>query len=374
MRWLRNVWHLGRKEIASLARDTVLFLFLVYSFTFTVYSEATGIDIEVRDASIAIVDCDHSTLSRSISAALRPPWFRPPVLIDRADLDQAMDSGRFSFALEIPPGFEADLLRGLRPELRLDVDATAMSQAGIGDSYIQRIVLDEVLAFLKSRGIEADLPIGIVVRAWFNPNLDSIWQNSLMSVVEQITLLSILLVGAAVIREREHGTIEHLLVMPVRASEIAMAKVAANGLVVLVATAMSLMLVVRGVLTVPIAGSVPLFLSGVLLYLFAMNSLGILLATIANSMPQFGLLATPVFLVLIMLSGANSPIESMPPPLQLLMQGSPTVHFVDITNAVLFRGAGIGVVWPQFLALAAFGTITFAVALARFRGMLARQG
>ncbi|MCA3455710.1 MAG: ABC transporter permease, partial [Rhodobacter sp.] len=156
MRWLRNVWHLGRKEIASLARDTVLFLFLVYSFTFTVYSEATGIDIEVRDASIAIVDGDHSTLSRSISAALRPPWFRPPVLIDRADLDQAMDSGRFSFALEIPPGFEADLLRGLRPELRLDVDATAMSQAGIGDSYIQRIVLDEVLAFLKSRGIEAD--------------------------------------------------------------------------------------------------------------------------------------------------------------------------------------------------------------------------
>jgi ABC-2 type transport system permease protein len=191
-------------------------------------------------------------------------------------------------------------------------------------------------------------------------------------VLENITILSTLLVGAAVIREREHGTIEHLLVMPVRASEIAVAKIWANGLVILVAAGLSLRFVVQGVLGVPIEGSMALFLVGAAAYLFATTSLGILLATIVRSMPQFALMAIPVFLTLNMLSGATSPIESMPPVLQILIQVSPTVHFVKLSQAVLFRAAGLEIVWPQLLTLAGLGSLFLAAALARFRTMLAK--
>lgn len=372
-RWLGNVYRLGLKELTSLLGDTILLAFVAYSFSFMVYSEATGVETEVRNANIAIVDGDHSVLSRRLRDALLRPQFKQAVVLDRANVDGEMDRGRFTFVLDIPPRFEADVLRGRRPELQLNVDATAMSQAGVGANYIQEIIRDETTAFLQSRGIEAQLPIKAVIRAFFNPNLESTWFQSVMSLIENITLISILLVGAAVIREREHGTIEHLLVMPLHPSEIAFAKIWASGLAVLIATGLSLTFIVRIVLQVPIEGSIILFLFGTALYLFATTSLGILLATIANSMPQFGLLAMPVFLVLTMLSGTASPLETMPAVLQVVVQASPTVHFVKLTQAILYRGAGLDVVWPQLLLLTALGALFLTAALSRFRRMLTRQ-
>ncbi|QQP93529.1 ABC transporter permease (plasmid) [Skermanella sp. TT6] len=370
--WLSNVFRLGLKELASLAGDKVLFAFILYSFSFSVYSVATGVKTEIENASVAVVDGDHSALSSRLREAFLQPYFRPPALIDRAELDPAMDRGEWTFVLDIPPRFEADALRGLRPELQLNIDATAMTQAGVGAGYIEAIVQREAIDFLRARGDAAAVPIDAVTRAWFNPNLEGAWFHSVMAVMENITILSILLVGAAVIREREHGTIEHLLVMPVRASEIAVAKIWANGLVILVAAGLSLRFVVQGALGVPVEGSMALFLVGAAAYLFATTSLGILLATLVRSMPQFALMAIPVFLILNMLSGATSPIEGMPPVLETLIQASPTVHFVTLSQAVLFRAAGLEVVWPQLLILAGLGALFLAAALARFRTMLAQ--
>lgn len=372
-RWLANVWILGLKELRSLASDGILLAFFAYAFSFMIYSEATGVETEVRNANIAIVDGDWSVLSRRIRDAMLPPQFKPAVMLDRSSIDPEMDRGRFTFVLDIPPHFEVDVLRGRRPALQLNIDATAISQAGVGAGYIEQIALGEVASFLQVRGIEAQLPVAVVMRSFFNPNLESVWFQSIMSLVEQITMISILLVGAAVIREREHGTIEHLLVMPLRASEIAVAKIWANGLAVLVATAASLTLVIRMLLQVPIEGSIALFLLGTAVYLFATASLGILLATIANSMPQFGLLAMIVFLLLSLLSGGMSPLEAMPTALQVALQASPTVHFVKLTQSVLYRGAGLDVVWPQLLSLMGFGAAFLALALSHFRSMLARQ-
>lgn len=248
-----------------------------------------------------------------------------------------------------------------------------MTQAGVGAGYIEAIVQRETMDFLQERGDAETVPIRPVIRAFFNPNLVGSWFHSVMSVMENITILSILLVGAAVIREREHGTIEHLLVMPVRASEIAFAKIWANGLVILIAADLSLRFVVQGALGVPLEGSMPLFLAGAAAYLFATTSLGILLATIVRSMPQFALLAIPVFLILNMLSGATSPIEGMPAALQFILQASPTVHFVKLAQAVLFRGAGLEIVWPELAVLAGLGSLFLAAALARFRTMLAKS-
>jgi ABC-2 type transport system permease protein len=368
-----NVLRLGRKELMSLANDTVLVIFIVYSFSFSVYSVATGVKTEVSNASIAVVDGDRSNASAHLVDALQPPLFRWPAELDRSEVDRAMDAGRYTFVLDIPSGFEADLLRARMPEIQLNVDATAMTQAGVGAGYIEAIMLQEVAGFLEARGIGSSLPIVTVTRAHFNPNLEGEWFQSVMAVIENVTMLSILLAGAAVIREREHGTIEHLLVMPVRPSEIALAKVWANGAVILCTAGLSLHFVVRTALGVPIEGSIALFLAGAAMYLFATTSLGILLATIANSMPQFALLAMTAFLILDMLSGATSPVESMPEWLQVAVQASPTVHFVELSEAILYRAAGFEVVWLQFVILAALGAAFLAVALRRFRTMLARQ-
>ncbi|OYQ35994.1 ABC transporter permease [Niveispirillum lacus] len=370
--WLATVWFLGRKELSSLLADKVLLALILYSFTLSVYTVATGVKTDVSHARVALVDGDRSALTHRIGDALLPPYFRAPDRLDRSDVDAAMDRGDYTFIIDLPPRMEADLRSGHSPLVQLNIDATAMTQAGLGSAYIQQIIAQEVAETLDPRASTVT-PVALVSRTLFNPNLEGLWFQAVMAVIQFITILSILLVGAAVIREREHGTIEHLLVMPITASEIALAKIWANGLVILVASGLSLAFVVEGWLGVPIQGSLGLFLAGVALYLFATTSLGILLATVTRSMPQFALIAIPIFMVLNMLSGATSPLESMPDALRTLIQLSPTMHFVQLAQAILYRGAGLEIVWPQMLVLAGLGAGFLAVALPQFRAMLARS-
>jgi ABC-2 type transport system permease protein len=189
-------------------------------------------------------------------------------------------------------------------------------------------------------------------------------------VINSITTLSIILTGAALIREREHGTIEHLLVMPLTPFEIMSAKVWSMGLVVMVVATASIIFVVHGFLDVPIQGSLGLFILGSLLHLFATTSLGIYLGTLARSMPQLGLLMLIILLPLQMLSGGMTPRESMPVLVQNIMLAAPTTHFVSLAQAILYRGAGFGIVWKDFLALIGIGGVFFALALNRFRNTI----
>lgn len=371
---IANTLRLAVKELRSIRADPILVALILYTFTVAIYSVATGAKTEAENMAIAVVDEDRSALSRRLRDAFLPPLFKTPVEIGADEIDAAMDAGRFVFVLVIPPRFEADLLAGRNPELQVNVDATAMTQAGNGAVYAQNILTNEIIAFLQRREGSAALPVSVVVRAMFNPNLTSTWFTSVMQVINNVTILTVILTGAALIREREHGTVEHLLVMPVTPVEIMLAKILANGLVIVVAASLSLIFVVEGLLAVPIAGSIPLFLAGALLYQFSVAALGILIATFSTSMAQFGLLAIPVLIVLNLLSGSTTPMESMPEWLQYVMQLSPTTHFVAFSQAVLYRGAGIGIVMSQMLALAAIGVVYFAVSLGRFRKAIFNAG
>ncbi|HSH13241.1 MAG TPA: ABC transporter permease, partial [Desulfurivibrionaceae bacterium] len=253
------------------------------------------------------------------------------------------------------------------PAIQLNIDATRMSQAFTGGGYIQAIVGSEVQAFLQGYRSNPPPMADLALRARFNPQLNKSWFGGVMELINNITMLSIVLTGAALIREREHGTVEHLLVMPVTPFEIMAGKVWAMALVVLVATACSLLLVVKGALRVPIEGSLALFMAGTALHLFATTSLGIFLGTLTRSMPQFGLLLMLVLMPLEILSGSTTPRESMPPFVQFVMLAAPNTHYVLLAKAILFRGAGFAVIWPQFLALAMIGSSLFAFSLARFR-------
>jgi ABC-2 type transport system permease protein len=319
---------------------------------------------------VAIVDEDDSPLSRRIRDALLPPRFLPPVPLTVQKIDAGMDTGRYIFVLDIPPDFQTDVVRGRRPTLQLNVDATAMTQAGAGAGYIQSIIAQELTAFLGGPAAVATPPVGLVIRAQFNPNLEVSPFMGVVQLVNSITILAMFLAGAALIREREHGTIEHLLVMPLTPTEIMLAKIWANGIVIVVATTLSLRLVVQWGLGLVIAGSMALFVVGVVIYLFAVASLSIFLATLARSMPQFALLAFPLFIMMNLLSGGNTPLDSMPQFLQTVMQGSPSTHFVSVAQAILYRGAGFDIVWREFTATAAIGIVFFVGALLRFRTAL----
>lgn len=371
MRRLENIYRLGIKELFSLRHDAVLLALIVWAFTFSIYTAATGMSHDLHNASIAIVDEDHSQLSTRIREAFLPPYFREPKMISFKDIDPGMDSGLYTFVLVIPDKFEADVLAGRHPAIQVDIDATAMMQAGIGDSYISNILSQEITRFVDAGNSEDAYPVKIQTRYAFNPNITSSWFTSVMEIINNVTMLSIVLTGAALIREREHGTIEHLLVMPLTPFEIMMAKVWANGLVILVAAGLSLWLVVETLLRVPVAGSVPLFLAGTALYLFFATALGIFLATLARSMPQFGLIFMLVILPMELLSGGNTPIESQPEALQIIMQAVPSTHFVSFAQAILYRGAGIDIVWPQFALVAGIGGLFFAFAAVRFRKSIA---
>jgi len=367
-----NILHLGIKEFRSLLRDPMMLVFIAYALTFEVYSAATVMPETLQKAPIAIVDEDRSPLSRRIADSFMSPYFMPPELITRAEMDARMDAGLDTFALDIPPNFQRDVLAGRAPTIQLNVDATRMTQAFAGSGYIQAIVMTEVNGYAMGHQMTAMAsPVSLNLRARFNPELNRVWFGSLMEIINQVTLLSIVLAGAALIREREHGTVEHLLVMPVTPFEIMLSKVWAMGLVVLVGSAASLLVVVHWLLAVPIQGSILLFLAGSALVLFATTSLGIFLGTLARSMPQFGLLLMLVLLPLMVLSGAITPRESMPDWVQNIMLAAPNTHFVMLSQAILYRGAGLDVVWPQFLSLAAIGAVLFALALARFRKTLA---
>lgn len=373
MRRLANIYRLGVKELWSLWRDPTMLVLIVYTFTVAIYMAATAMPETLHKASIAIVDEDRSPLSARIASAFYAPNFVPPDILALDEVDPAMDAGRYTFVLDIPPGFQRDVLAGRSPALQLNVDATRMSQAFSGSGYIQQIVLGEVGEFVQRYRGGAAAPVDLVLRARFNPGLTQTWFGALMEIINQVTMLSIILTGAALIREREHGTIEHLLVMPVTPGEIMLAKVWAMGLVVLLATAFSIVTVVQGALQVPIEGSVALFLVCVTLHLFATTSMGIFMATVARSMPQFGLLMLLTLLPLQMLSGGTTPRESMPEFVQTVMLAAPTTHFVAAAQAILYRGAGVDVVWPQFLAIFAIGVVFFGIALTRFRKTISQM-
>lgn len=368
---LTNIFWLGLKEIRSVLSDIVLVMFVCYAFTLTVYQQANGTSNDVNNASLAFVDDDRSALSNELINAFYPPRFQFAAIIPPTEIEAAMDEGRYMFVVVIPPQFEQNLVAGRNPDVQINIDATAVQQAGIGAGYIKDIINQRLSSYLRRMDIDTAVPVNLVDRKMFNPNGTSSWFSSIVAIINQISLLTIVLTGAAVIREREHGTLEHLLVMPISAFEIAMAKVWANGLVILMASVLSLFLVVQMVLHVPFQGSVLLWFGGVLLYLFFATALGLFLGTVSRSMAQFALLIILVVVVLQLLSGGSTPVESQPSWLQAITYFLPSRHFVSFSQVIIYRGGGLDAVWRNFGMVGAIGLAFFSYSVVLFRKSIA---
>ncbi|ULJ62466.1 ABC transporter permease [Wielerella bovis] len=374
-RTFKNIWALMRKEFRSVFGDKVLSVLIVLVFTGMVIQAANGISTDVKNATVGVIDLDHSTLSHRIVDSLLEPQFKKPVYIQREQADELMGKGQLIFVLEFPPNFEKDIVAGRAPEAQLLVDATTMTQAGIGQVYISQIFQREILAFTgQTQMLNQIMPSQYALNVLYNPNGESPWFQGVAQVNNMISMLALVLVGAAVIRERERGTIEHLLVMPVTASEIVLAKILANGLVVCVAATLSMQFVVGGVIGLPIMGNIGLYFFGTAVFMFSVASLAVMLATLAPTMPQYSLLMMPIYIVALLFSGSSSPRHNMPQAAQWVSEYWPTTQFATFAQNVIFRGAGLEIVYPQLLAMAIVGGVFLGFALFRFRKMLEKQG
>lgn len=354
---LSIIFWLGVKELQILAKNRMMIIFMIWAFGFSITMQAGGGGETVNNAAIAIADEDHSQLSKRLSGLFYAPYFQKVDSIGSDEIQTAMDKGKYTFVIEIPPRFEAHLRAGRDTEIQVNADATAVQQASIGGSYIQNIISDEIARFQGAAAVDRGLSDHLVVRRAFNPTGTQAWFRAISGLNDELSMVIIILTGAALLREREHGTIEHLLVMPVTAADIALSKLWSNGLVVIIASTMSLYFIVEGYLSVPVAGSSALLVLGTAIYIFAAASIGIFLGTIAKTMAQFALLMIMTVLSIMMLSGGMTPVESEPLVMQYVTWFLPSRHYISFSQAIIYRGADFSIVWKEFATVFAMGVV-----------------
>lgn len=373
IRTFLNIYNLMIKELKIVLYDKGMLIFIVYVFSVAIYIGGTQTSTELKNGSIAFVDSDKSQLSQRLIDAFYKPRFNTPDIISYYDIDKKMDSGYYTFIVLIPSEFEKDVLSNNVPEIQVNIDATRMTQAGIGASYVRNIINQEIETFLKKSSENSFNP-KLVTRYKYNQNLTGDWFGSINEIINNIVMISILLSAASLVREREHGTIEHLMVMPLSSFEIMISKILAVCIIVLIGVCFSIFFIVEMLLQIPISGSIVLYLFSTFLVLFATTSMGVFIGTVVKNMPQLGMVFILTILPLMMLSGTMSPYESMPLVLQYLMNLMPTSHFVELSQAILFRDAGITIVYKQMINIFLIGVVFFNITLLIFKKSLKLNG
>ncbi|RTL26274.1 MAG: ABC transporter permease [Burkholderiales bacterium] len=372
--WWRRLWVMTAKEVQQLLRDPILLSFMVFVFTVNIYLQGSSVSLQLNRAAMVVQDGDHSAASRELIHRFRPPYFRLDGEVDSSrEAIGLLDRGEVMVALDIPTGFQERLLKGESASVLMQVDATQSAQAFLATSYAARIVgqfgLEKILVRegLSSGSLE-EVPVVIDdQRVWFNPNEKDTWFMPISEMLEAITLFSILLPAAAMVREKERGTIEQLMVSPLSPFQIMFPKVLAMTAVILFCMSLALFGVLGLVFQVPMRGSLPLFYVVTTLYIFANAGLGLFAATIARNLAQVGLLSLLILAPIILLSGTWTPPEAMPTWLRLATLASPLRHYIDASYGILLKGAGLDSLWDSVLAIGILGILIFSFGIRRFR-------
>ena len=372
--WLQQIAVLALKEIRQLLRDRALFIYTVYIFTANIIIAAGGASNELRDSPVRVYDADRSVASRDLIYSFHAPHFRLAGEVGSpAEALRLLDRGEAQLILEIPPDFALSLQRQQPAQLQALIDTSQANTGYLASSYAARIVARYSDAraqrnIIRAGGDPRQLPtIGNALRVWYNPALNDKWFNTISELLTMLTVACILLPAAAMIREKERGTLEQLLVSPLTPLQIMLSKLFSMMLVMLCGTVVAIFGIMMPLYHVPFVGSVPLFFLLTALYAFTNAGLGLVAATFARNSAQVGLVVLLMVMPIVMLSGTWTPMESMPVWLRSLMYFSPLRHFIEIAYGIMLRGAGIGLIWDSVLAMAAIGIALFALGLARFR-------
>jgi ABC-2 type transport system permease protein len=368
------------KELRQLFRDerTKRVIFVSPIIQLVLFGYAVNTD--VHDVATALVDHDRTVESRELVSALTASgYFRVVSTSDRsADLGYALDHGQAVVGLEIPAGYGSDLVAGHSPAVQLLVDGTNSNTATVAQGYASRIV-QRLGARLAASGAAPTAGAGTAspaasgielrARAWFNPSLESRVYNVPAVIGVIVLLMCLLLTALAVVREREVGTLEQLLVSPLSAGELMLGKTIPVAGIALV----QLTLVTTVALLwfdVPLRGSVPTLLLAAALFILAGLSFGLLISTVSSTQQEAFLAMFLFLLPAIILSGFLYPISTMPEFFQRLTLINPLRHFLEIVRGIFLKGAGISELWVQFSVLTGMAGTGLLIATRRFRRSL----
>lgn len=372
--WLRRLSVMTKKEYLQLMRDSVLLVFIVYAFTVDIYLAASGVTLQLNHAATVVRDLDRSQASRELISRFQAPYFRfDGMLGNDAQGQQLLDDGQAMLVLDLAPGFESDLQHGRQTALQMQVDTTNSVLGFLASSYTAQIVgsygLETALAQAGlSGGNTAALPlIENRTRVWYNPNQNDAWFMGLSELLNIITVFAILLPAAAMVREKERGTVEQLLVSPLSPFLIMFPKVLAMTSVILAGSALSLFGVLLPLFALPAKGSLALFFLMTAAYVFTTAGLGLFAATVARNLAQVGMLTILILAPMLFLSGAWTPPEAMPPWLRGLMYVSPLHYYIDIAFGIMLKGQTARELLPLIGGMLTLGGAVFGFGLYRFR-------
>lgn len=369
---------LTAKELLQLMRDILLLVIVVYAFTVDIFVAGSGLQIELRNAALTIVDYDGTYYSRELGSRFQKPYFNlQEVTGDYGSIQRRMDAGETMIALVIPSDFTEDLAAGKQTSVQVVVDTTNSILGSLGSGYAAQIIgqfgFDQALqrfAMLGAGG--GSMPaVESAHRLWFNPNAEDRWFMPVTELMTIITLLSILLPAAAMVREKERGTVEQLLVSPLSPMEIMLPKVIAMTAVILIGSLVAVFGVLQPIFDVPFRGSYLLFFALTAAYVFTSAGFGLAISTITNNLAQVGLVVIMLLSPMLLLSGTWVPPEAMPVPIQYLMLLSPLHYYIDIGFGVMLKGVGLSVLWPSVLGMLVLGSAVFVFGALRFRRQFA---
>lgn len=376
--WWHRLAVMTRKEMLQLFRDVPIVAFLVYSFTLAIYITGNGIRSQLHDASLLVHDGDHSVSSRELIHRFQAPFFRlSGEVLDSREALQQLDQGTAIALLEVPARFHEQLVTGEPTAVQLLVDTTNSPNGLSVASYAARIVAqfrqESVLNRVESAD-ESSQDVPLIMsdhRVWYNQDQNEAWFECISHLLRQITIFALLLPAAALVREKERGTVEQLLVSPLTPFQIMISKILAMTAVILCATAIGLFGVMQPVFGVPIRGSIWLFFSLTALFVVTTACMGLAAATLARNQGQVGMMTLLVAAPMLMLSGITAPIEAMPTWVRSLMALSPLRYYIEIANGILLKGVGLNILWDSVLTMAALGVMLFGFSLWRFRRQFA---
>lgn len=373
----RRLFGLMRKEITQFFRDKILVILVLYTFVEIVIC-GWALTLEVRQLPTVIYDGSRSVASRALRHQFEESdYFNVNASLSSQDeIDHLLDTGQAALAVVIPVDFEQKLQRGQPAPVLLVLDGANSNTAGQGLVHAGDLLRDynrQITVELISHG---DQPLGLLprvvnqVRVWYMPQLKYVHFIMLTMLAISVLLLGVILAAAGIVREKEAGTLEQLLVTPIRAWELIMAKfvplVGLKLVGLLIGVGLSVWL-----FDVPIQGSLPLFFALSVLMFLSSVAMGVLIALVAHNMRQTLLLSFFILFPLAFLSGTMVPISNMPQFMQWLTYLSPLRYYVAIILGIFLKGVGLEALWPQVLALAAYGLALLALSTASLRRSLA---
>ena len=373
--WWRRLRAMSLKELLQLWRDPVLLFLIVYAFTADIYNAGSGVTLQLNQAAMAFQDHDRSAASRELLGRFQSPHFNNLGTVAHESQGQRLldDSGAL-FVLDIPPQFGQTLARGGTTQVQMQVDASNSVLGFLAYSDATQILarygLETGLAragFGTGQGLAAVPMVNNQPRVWFNPNENDGWFMSISELLNVITVFAILLPAAAMVREKERGTIEQLIVSPLTPFQVMFPKVLAMTLVILAGTTLTLLTVLGPVFHVPFRGSVALFYLVTTLYIFALSGIGLFIATLTRNLAQASMLAILVLAPMMFLSGVWTPPEAMPVVARWGMYLSPLYYYIDAAYGIILKGAGLDLLWDSVLGIVVLGALAGGLGLHYFR-------